>query len=84
MDTAQVVFSFFFDAYALLNMIFLALGPASKKNFLNLRLFTVHFPTAVLFSLQIVSMIIFLRNLDDINQKLDNIYPVDDESSLMK
>lgn len=29
-------------------------------------------------------MILFLRNLDDINQKLDNMYPVDESSSLMK
>lgn len=29
-------------------------------------------------------MILFLRDLDDINQKLDNIYPVDETSSLMK
>ena len=29
-------------------------------------------------------MIIFLRDLDDINQRLDNMYPVDEPDLLMK
>ena len=56
----------------------------SRANFVKARLFSVYIPALILFTLQIAAMIIFLRDLDDINQRLDNVYPVDEPDQLMK
>ena len=84
LSTPQVVFSFVFDAFALLNIIFLTLSPMTRANFVKARLYSAYLPVLILFILQTVAMIIFLRDLDDINQKLDNMYPVDEPDQLMK
>ena len=82
--TSQIVFSFVFDAFALLNITFLTLSPVKRANFVSVRLYSVYLPVLVLFVLQTAAMIIFLHDLDEINQRLDNIYPVDEESLLNK
>ena len=56
----------------------------TRANFVKARLFSVYLPALILFSLQTAAMIIFLRDLDDINQRLDNMYPVDEPDQLMK
>ncbi len=56
----------------------------TRANFVKARLFSVYLPALILFSLQTWAMVIFLRDLDDINQRLDNMYPVDEPDQLMK
>ena len=56
----------------------------SRANFVKARLYSVYLPALIFFSLQIAAMIIFLGDLDDINQRLDNVYPVDEPDQLMK
>ena len=83
-DTPQIVFYFAFVVYAILNIVFLSLSPMQRENFIRARYFTVYLPSVILILIQIAAFVIFLKNLDDINQKLDNMYPVDEASSLMK
>ena len=56
----------------------------TRANFVKARLFSVYLPALILFCLQTWAMFIFLRDLDDINQRLDNMYPVDEPDQLMK
>ena len=83
-NTPQIVFYFMFVAYAIINIVFLSLSPISKENFVKVRYFTVYLPSLILVLLQIAAFVLFLDDLDDINQKLDNMYPVDEGSLLMK
>ena len=82
--TPQIVFYFLFLVYAVLNITFLSLSPISRENFVKARMFSVYLPSALFIAVQLTAFVFFLRDLDDINQILDNTYPVSEESQLMK
>jgi hypothetical protein len=84
LKTPQIVFYFLFLVYAVLNISFLSLSPISRENFVKARMFSVYFPSALFIAIQMTAFVFFLRDLDDINQILDNTYPVSEESLLMK
>jgi|LauGreDrversion4_2_1035121.scaffolds.fasta_scaffold253193_1 hypothetical protein len=76
MDTPQIVFYMIFILIGLYNLAFLGVGYETKIAWVRNRRFTVLLPVLVLLSLQITSLIFFLRRLDEMHDKLNNTYPV--------
>jgi len=84
LNTPQVVFYIYFIVLAIWNTIFQCLSPLTKANFLKARIFIVYLPCLILVGMQIASLVFFLRKLDEINDKVNNMYPVDEETQLNK
>ena len=84
LDTPLLIFYVYFIFLGIWNVIFQCLKPLRKAKFLRARLFLVYAPCLLLVAMQIASLVFFLRKLDEINDKVNNMYPVDEETLLMK
>ena len=83
LDTPQVVFYIIFILIGISNLAFLLVGYHTKVEWVRHRRFTVLLPVLLLIGLQLASMIFFLSQLDDMHDKLNNIYPVPESDQLL-
>lgn len=84
LNTPQIVFYFYFIAVGILNIVFQCIAPLKKASFLRGRIYLIYMPCVLFVLLQITSLVFFLRKLDEINDKTNNMYPVDEETQLLK
>ena len=77
LETAQIVFYFIFLAFAIVNVVFIAVS--DKTEWVRNRRLFVFAPYGVVVLLHIVSLVLFFSVLDDLNAKINNMWPVIEE-----
>ena len=83
LDTPQVVFYLIFILIGFLNIAFLVVNQETKAEWVRKRMFLVMLPVLLLIVLQLASLIFFLSQLDDMHDKLNNMYPVPESDQLL-
>ena len=83
LETPQVVFYMLFILIGLLNIAFLVAKDETKVEWVRKRMFSVMIPVLVLIGLQLASLFFFLSQLDDMHDKLNNMYPVPEKEQLL-
>ena len=76
LEVPQIVFYMIFILVGLSNLAFLVVGEGTKVAWVRNRRLTVLLPVLIMISLQLASMNFFLRQLDEMHDKLNNMYPV--------
>ena len=83
LDTPQVVFYLIFILVGFLNIAFLVVNQETRAEWVRKRMFSVMLPVLLLIALQLASLIFFLSQLDDMHDKLNNMYPVPESDQLL-
>ena len=83
LDVPQIVFYLIFVLVGLANIAFLVVGVETRVAWVRNRSFTVMLPVLVMISLQITSMFFFLKQLDEMHDKLNNTFPVPEKDQLL-
>ena len=83
LEVPQIVFYMIFILVGLSNLAFLVVGEATKVAWVRNRRLTVLLPVLLMISLQMASMNFFLRQLDEMHDKLNNMYPVSEHDELL-
>jgi hypothetical protein len=83
LDTPQVVFYLIFILIGFLNIAFLVVKQETRAEWVRKRMFSVMLPVLLLIALQLASLIFFLSQLDDMHDKLNNMYPVPESDQLL-
>lgn len=83
LDTPQVVFYMLFILIGLVNVAFLVANQETKAEWVRKRMFSVMMPVLLLIVLQLASLIFFLNQLDEMHDKLNNMYPVPESDQLL-
>ena len=76
LKTPQIIFYLIFIVVSIVNLAFHLVGQQTKLSWIRNKFVAVVLPVLVMIGLQLASLVLFLSQLDDLNDKINNMYPV--------